>query len=189
MGMPSATDSRYWTPEDVRALPEDGNRYECIDGELFVTPAPAFSHQGLALAFAERLGPFVRARRLGRTLIAPADLRLSPAALVQPDVFVARPQPDGSPATEKDLELRLLLAIEILSPTTARRDRTIKRALYQGAGIEYWIVDADARVVERWLPHDERPEILGESLSWQPSGAEAALVIDLVSLFREAFDG
>lgn len=189
MGMPSATDTRYWTPEDVWALPEDGNRYECIDGVLLVTPSPRWSHQDLALAFAKRLDPWVREHALGRAHIAPADVRLTRTSLIQPDVFVARPRPDGSPATEQDPELRLLLAIEILSPATARRDRTIKRALYQGAGIEYWIVDADARLVERWLPHDERPEILSESLAWRPAGADNALVIDLPLLFGDVFGG
>jgi Uma2 family endonuclease len=186
MGMPAVTDSRYWTPADVWALPDDGNRYECIDGVLLVTPSPAWMHQDLALAFAMRLEPWARGRGLGRTLIAPADVRLAITTLVQPDVFITRPRADGSPAQEKDADLRLLLAIEILSPSTARRDRTIKRVLYQECGAEYWIVDPDARVVERWLPDDGRPEVLSASLAWQPIGASDALVIDLVALFRDA---
>jgi Uma2 family endonuclease len=185
MVMPAATDPRYWTPEDVWALTDDGNRYECIGGELLVTPAAAFSHQRMAFAVAQCLEPWVRARRLGQTLIAPADVRLTRSTLVQPDVFVAMPRPDGSPATEKDPELRLLLAIEVLSPSSARRDRTTKRTFFQTSGVEYWIVDPDARVVERWLPRDARPEILSESLEWRPAGTDDALVIDLVALFRE----
>jgi len=167
-------------------LPDDGNRYECIDGVLLVTPSPVWSHQDLALAFAERLSPWVKARGVGRALVAPADVRLAPAALVQPDVFVTAPRADGSPAQEKDPDLRFLLAIEVLSPSSARHDRTIKRAFYQRAGVEYWIVNPDARVVERWLPDDERPEIITESIVWQPAGASDALVIDLVALFRDA---
>mgnify|MGYP001583031036 FL=1 len=186
MGMPAATDSRYWTPDDVWALPDDGNRYECIDGMLLVTPSPRWSHQELVLAFADRLRTWVNAQRVGRMLIAPADVRLTRTALVQPDVFIAQPRGDGSPAQETDADLRLLLAIEILSPSTARRDRTVKRAFYQHTGVEYWIVDPDARVVERWLPDDARPEILSESLTWQPAGAREALVIDLVALFTDA---
>ena len=66
-----------------------------------------------------------------------------------------------------------LLAIEVLSPTTAPRDRGAQRRIYQGAGVgEYWIVDLDARLIERWRPEDSRPEIVGEELEWSlPGGA------------------
>jgi Uma2 family endonuclease len=186
MGMPAATDQRYWTPDDVWALPDDGNRYECIDGQLLVTPAPTFSHQRVALAFAKRLDSWAAPHGVGQTLIAPADVRLTPEALVQPDVFVTRPRADGSLPTEKDRDLRLHLAIEILSPSTARTDRTVKRVFYVNAGVEYWIVDPTARLVERWRPDDARPEILTEMLTWQPSGTDEQFVIDLNALFSEA---
>jgi Uma2 family endonuclease len=61
----------------------------------------------------------------------------------------------------------LLLAVEVLSPSTARYDRLTKRRFYQQQGVEYWIVDLDARIVERWLPGSDRPEILAEHLAWQ----------------------
>lgn len=186
MGMAIATESRYWLPDDLDTLPDDGNRYECIDGVLLVTPSPRWSHQDLVVAFTDQLRGWVKKRGIGRLLVAPAGVRLTRTALVQPDIFVAQPRPDGSPAQEQDADLRLLLAVEILSPSTARRDRTVKRAFYQHAGVEYWIVDPDARVVERWLSTDVRPEILSESLTWQPTGASDTLVIDLVALFGDA---
>jgi Uma2 family endonuclease len=78
----------------------------------------------------------------------------------------------------------LLLAIEVLSPSTARADRTTKRRRYQRAGIpEYWIVDLDARVIERWRPGDDRPEVLGETLTWLAPGAASPLTIELAPLF------
>lgn len=186
MGMPANTEQRYWTPDDVWALPDDGKRYECIDGAPLVTPSPRWSHQDVVLALLERLRPWVKAQGVGRLLAAPADARQTLTALVQPDVFVARPRADGSPAQEKDEDLRLHLAIEILSPSTARRDRTVKRAFCHRTGMEYWIVDPDARVVERWLPGDARPDIIAESLLRHPVGANDPLVIDLVALFADA---
>ena len=79
----------------------------------------------------------------------------------------------------------LLLAIEVLSPATAARDRGVKRRLYQRHSDEYWIVDLDARLIERWRPGDERPEILDGTLTWQPPGAGAPLTVDLPAFFRE----
>ena len=86
-----------------------------------------------------------------------------------------------------DIE-RLLLAVEVLSPTTARADRTIKRRLYQRAGIEYWIVDLEARLVERWTTLDERPEVLTGTLIWRPDSTREPLIIDLEIYFRQVLD-
>ncbi len=78
----------------------------------------------------------------------------------------------------------LLLAVEVLSPSTARRDRWQKRHMYQAFGAsEYWMVDTNARLVERWRPNDERPEVCSDTLPWAPAGARAPLIIDLVQLF------
>ena len=80
----------------------------------------------------------------------------------------------------------LLLAIEVLSPSSLRTDRTTKRDFYMDVGVEeYWIVDADARIVERWTPQQETPVIVRDQLTWAPGGA-APLVIDLVPLFDRA---
>jgi len=81
-----------WTVEMVRALPDDGNRYEVIDGELFVTPAPSVAHQRAVLELAYFVGPYVRAHRIGEALISPADVIVyGPRKFVQPDLFVVRP--------------------------------------------------------------------------------------------------
>ena len=74
----------------------------------------------------------------------------------------------------------------ILSPSTARADRHVKRRLYQRERVpEYWIVDVDARLIERWRPEDERPEILAEQLEWRPDPAHPPLTIDLPAYFRD----
>lgn len=79
-----------------------------------------------------------------------------------------------------------LLVIEVLSPSTARHDRLVKRSFYQRQGVpEYWIVDLDASLVERWRPADARPEILTDRLEWQPDPGGEPMVIDLAALFAE----
>ena len=79
---------------------------------------------------------------------------------------------------------RLLLAVEILSPSSARADRYVKRQLYQSEGVpEYWIVDPASRFIERWRPGDDEPEVLTEVLRWAPVEGREALVVDLVGYF------
>jgi len=181
MGMPQQ--ATHWTAAMVRALPDDGNRYEVVDGELFATPAPTWTHQRVVAALLVELGLYARAQGVFEVLPSPADIELDPEGLVQPDIFV-QGLVDGRPPMDWNSGAPLLLVIEVLSPSTAGADRSIKRRRFQRAGIpEYWIVDADARVVERWRPEDERPEILGERLTWHPAGAREALAIELAPLF------
>jgi len=181
MGMPQASAS--WTAAKVRALPPDGKRYEVVGGRLLVTPAPGLLHQRAVLAVARLLTDFVLRHGLGEVLISPADIQFSERDLVQPDVFVAPLVEGRRPRTWSEVH-SLALAVEVLSPSTARADRWLKRALYQGAGVpEYWILDLDARVVERWRPRDERPEILSNRIEWQAPQVDEALVIDLEALF------
>jgi Uma2 family endonuclease len=184
----AATYRRHWTAADLRAIPDDRNRYEIIDGELFVTPAPLLSHQILAREIFGVVDAYVTPHRIGMMLWAPADIELADDTVVEPDLFVV-PLVKGKRPQSWDAVRRLLLVIEILSPSTARTDRTVKRRKYQSEGIpEYWIVDGDARVVERWCPHDDRPEIISEVLEWQPDAALPSLMIDWAALFCAAFD-
>jgi Uma2 family endonuclease len=168
----------------VLALPEDGNRYELFDGELLVTPAPTARHQWAVLAFYQRLYLYLGSAPIGVACVSPADLRLEGKQAAQPDVFVVRYLPDGSlPARWKEFGIPLL-AVEILSPGSARADRILKRRRYQRAGVpEYWVVDLDARAVERWRPGDERPELLDDLLNWKPDPGHPALSIRLAELF------
>ena len=182
MAMPATT---RWTADMVRALPDDGKRYEVIDGELFVTPAPTFRHQHAAFEIGTLLKPYVATHAIGVVVLSPADVLTAKHVMVQPDVFVARLIEGRKPASWNDVGIPLL-AIEILSPSTARADRHVKRRLYQRERVpEYWIVDVDARLLERWRADDVRPEILAERLEWQPDPARPPLVIDLVAYFRD----
>ena len=186
MGMP--VQDTHWTAEMARALPDDGKRYEVLDGELFVSPAPSFRHQWVAQELLGQLQTYVRQHGLGWALIAPADIEFSPRRLVQPDVFVV-PSTGGKRPSEWADVRALLLAVEVLSPTTARADKLRKRIIYQSEGVpEYWIVDPDARVVERWRPGDDRPEILDGILRWRPRAEVPPLEIALAEFFASALD-
>jgi Uma2 family endonuclease len=173
----------HWTVQDLEHLPNDGNRYEIIDGALHVTPAPSLTHQRACAELYTALRAYLEKRGIGEVFFAPADLEFSRDTMVEPDLMAL-------PSTRGPLPDRwrgsdgVLLAIEVLSPSSARTDRQEKRALYQRERIaEYWIVDLDARLVERWRPADERPEILGDSLTWLPSSASEPFVIPLPEYF------
>ena len=186
MGMPDV--AKVWTREEVLALPDDGKRYELVDGELLVSPSPRPLHQYAQQQFNLILAAYVNRHRLGGLLCSPADLDLRSEQLVQPDLFVLR-QPDGRPVRAWADAGIPLLVVEILSPTTARFDRTIKRPALQQAGVsEVWLVDLDARLVERWRPDDTRPEVLIERLDWRPVGVQASLGIDLGAYFAAVLD-
>src|ERR1043166_4350732 len=185
MGMPEAV--HRWTREEVLALPDDGNRYELVNGELLVTPAPSAIHQEAVLVLYRRIYPYVTTHHLGHPMLSPADLDLGRGQSVQPDVMVV-PLVDGrKPLDWRQYGVPILIA-EVSSPATARYIRGIKRKEYQEAGVaDYWIVDVDGRVVEHWRPADERPAILETSLEWTPNAAIERLVIDLPGYFAEVW--
>jgi Uma2 family endonuclease len=179
-------DVARWTRAEVLALPDDGMRHELIDGELIVTPTPRVRHQDGVMALTEILQPYVLEHRLGRFYNLPADLEVLPDQLTQPDLFVVPPGTrfdrwEGAPTP--------ILVIEVASPSTARYDRGTKRRFYQRAGVaEYWIVDLDARLVERWHPGDARPEVLDQDLTWQSRPDVPTLRIDLIRFFVHVMD-
>ena len=181
MGMPAPHSE--WTAEMVRALPDDGMRYELLNGELLVSPAPSLRHQAVLRRLLVLIEPYVRAHKIGWVYWSPADIELTPGEIAQPDLFVVPGSGDYEPASWKDVT-DLLLVIEGLSPSTARNDRLKKRPWYQAAGVpEYWIVDIDARLVERWRPTDERPEVIADILVWNPKSDIPPLRIALDEVF------
>ena len=174
---------RDWTADELRALPDDGNRYEIVDGELLVTPAPSLVHQDAVGELFLLLAPYARRNDL-HCILAPAEVRFSPNRVVQPDVFVVPFIGGRKPARLDDVH-RLILAVEVLSPSFARADRHSKRHLYQSQSVpEYWIVDPANRFVERWRPGDDAPEVLLDSLTWTPREGGEPLVIALAAYFR-----
>jgi Uma2 family endonuclease len=136
------------TYEDYAALPADGRRYELHDGELSVTPAPSPRHQEISANLSGILREHVKSRGLGKVLYAPIDCLLSDTTIVQPDLIYL----DGSRMSAisgRGIEGPPTLAVEILSPSTARIDRDVKLQLYARHGVPwYWLVDPDERTIE-----------------------------------------
>jgi Uma2 family endonuclease len=181
MAMPAVT-KPVTTIEELLALPEDGLRHELLDGEHVVTPAPSYGHQDVLSRLYDALRAGVGAPPDLKLLWSPADIVLGPRTLVQPDLFILRIDPATPPNSWKDVGVPVV-AIEALSPGTASRDRGKKRRIYQRAGVaEYWIVDQDARLIERWRPDDVRPEVLDQLLVWEEGDRE--FTIDVAALFR-----
>ena len=173
----------YHTADMVRALPDDGNRYETVHGELLVTPAPRLWHQEVVARLHVALRGYGTASGVGHVFSSPADISWAPDILVQPDVFVV---PLAQARTLDWAAIRsLLIAVEVLSPSSSRADRFTKRRLYQEVGVPaYWLVDADERVVEVWTPEATFPVFERERLVWHPEGASEPLVISCAELFR-----
>lgn len=189
MGMPAV--ERRWTAREVRALIAENPlltpRYELVDGELLVTPSPGLGHQRAVAQLLMALGEYARREHVGEALTSPFDVELEPESLTQPDIFVIsrdegrRLQREGLPS------LSLLLAVEVLSPSSSRHDRVRKRQLYQRNVPEYWIIDLDARVIERWRTGESRPEIVETRLEWKPADAAEPFVLDVEKFFGEVY--
>lgn len=180
MGMAAPS---FYTADMVRALPEDGNRYETVRGELLVTPAPRLWHEEVVTRLLLALRQYLKTEPVGHAFGGRSDISWGPDTLVEPDVFVA---PFNEVRTLDWAQVKnLLLVIEILSPSSRRADRFTKRVEYQRQNIPcYWIVDADEHQVEVWTPADTFPSLERERLVWDPAGAKHAFVLTLKELFR-----
>jgi Uma2 family endonuclease len=169
-----------WTLDQLHRLPDDGNRYELLDGELFVTPPPSPSHELLASRLRSVLEPYVRAQRLG-DLFGPRAVVRMLGAEVEPDLML-RPGVTGAFETWDKMPVPTLV-VEVLSRTTSRRDLVQKRAYYQRIGVqEYWIVDGASRSICVVGKGDDM--VTATVLRWQPEGATDELVIDVEALFH-----
>ncbi len=179
MGMPET--ARH-TVEEVLRFPDDGKRYELIRGELLVSPAPAPRHQAVLGRLFGALRDYLRTlEREGTLFTAPADITWDDETLVQPDLLIVPPE---QVTNDWNTYKTLLLAVEILSPSSGRADRVLKRRLYQERQVmTYWIVDPQAGVVEVWRPDDERPEVISDLLTWRLEPAAPDLAIQMDSLF------
>lgn len=174
--------ARRYTAEEVLAFPDDGNRYELVDGELLVSPSPTQKHQLVLQELFYQLKTYLAPySSIAVPFFSPADIIWSRDDYVQPDLFVV-------PAQEVTGDWRdcqtLMFIIEVVSPSSARGDRYKKRRLYQRRGVAtYWIVDPDAQLVEVWHPEDERPEIVTDVARWRVTPEAPELRIALPELF------
>jgi Uma2 family endonuclease len=174
------------TYRDYEALPADGRRYELHEGELLVTAAPGLPHQRLVGDLFVLLRQHVQAHRLGEVFVSPVDCILSDTTVVQPDVMYLEAA-QSSIATARGIEGAPTLAVEIVSPSTARIDRGAKLQLYARHGMKYyWIVDPDARSIEAYVLVEGALRITGR-IAGAGRGALppfSDLTIDAASLWR-----
>ena len=135
------------TYQDYLQLPDDGKRYEIIEGELYVSPAPSMKHQFTATQLTIVVGGYIGEHGLGNVYAAPTDVLLADPSVVQPDLLFIRrdrlhiltaPNVKGAPD----------LVVEVISPSSTKTDQEVKRALYAKYGVpHYWIFEP----VEQWV--------------------------------------
>lgn len=138
----------FWTYDDYATIPDDGNKYEIVNGVLYMSPSPSWSHQEIVGEIFAHLRTFMRVTGLGGAFTAPIDVELAPNTTFQPDVVVLLK------ASQKKLKERHIvgapdLVVEVVSPTSETHDRYRKIVAYARAGVpEYWIVAPDSKTVE-----------------------------------------
>jgi Uma2 family endonuclease len=178
MGM-AATNTKIWTLEEVHSLPDDGNKYELVRGELFVTPPPTDYHETISARLTRLLDPFVAANGLGLVYHPRAVMRFE-GSEVEPDLMVRQAHP--KPEKDWDRAPTPSLIVEIISDSTRRRDYNQKKSLYQDAGVEYWIVDPERRTVTV-VRAGEPDRVEREAIRWTPLGSRSALILGISDVF------
>jgi Uma2 family endonuclease len=171
-----------WTIERLDRLPEDGNRYEVLDGELLVTPPPSEEHQEIIDWLAEKLIPFVTATGVGRVRF-PRSVVIITGSQLEPDMMV---RPIAPHRGWKNAPLPILV-VEVLSKSTRTRDLSQKRDFYTSKGIpEYWAIDCEGRAVIRFTQGSS--EVITDILRWSPTRGPA-LEIDVAAMLAETQRG
>ena len=169
---------------DLQRMPDDGNRYELYDGELWVVPAPLLIHQIVLARLHSALLEHVR-RHGGLTLFAPLDIVFSEYNVVQPDVIYFGPESVRSLDPTHVVRIPPDAAFEVLSPSTARNDRGRKRQLMARYQVpEYWTLDPIAKTIElSRLTGDGYGEPLVVSEGRCPSHVMPGFEVELDELF------
>jgi len=177
------------TYEDYVALPDDGNRYEVIEGELCLVPAPNRKHQRIAFNLVLLVGNFVKGHDLGEVYFAPFDVKLSDINVVQPDLLYVS---NGRLGIMNDAGAMGApdLAVEVLSTSTRRRDEVTKLRLYENFGVdEYWIVDASRVAVRVYRRLQNKlalvSELLDEDGVMLTTPLLPGLVIPVAAIFED----
>ncbi len=186
--MASKAAFQHWSYEEFARLPEgDGNRYEVIAGELVVTPSsPGMAHQELVGRLYLLLRPFVDANKLGRVVLSPIDVLFAEGDYLVPDMVFVRAGRPGL-VTKRGIEGAPDLVVEVLSGSTAFRDRGIKRERYARYGVaQYWVVDPRKLQIEVYRPEGGTANVMTSGmLEWQPVPDYPTLTIDVAELFRD----
>lgn len=148
--METKAPDKVWTYDDLVAMgePEDGKRYEILDGELFVSPSPSLWHQEVLKRLFRVLDRELEQRGIAKVYFAPLDVILSPTRVVEPDLLVVRKERFEILARHGVVGAPDLV-VEVLSPSNTHHDRVRKRRFYARNGVrEYWIADPDAKTIE-----------------------------------------
>jgi Uma2 family endonuclease len=171
---------------DLQATPNDGKRYELLQGELFVTPSPSTVHQRVSRRLQRQLEDYFHGRATGEVFNAPLDVIFTPHDVLEPDLLVVA---DQSHISKRGVEKPPLLVIEILSPSTRKVDLGLKYRRYAELGVQhYWIVDPDQRRMECHRLADGAFRPVAEARDDTPLAHPDwdGLTIDLASLWRQS---
>jgi Uma2 family endonuclease len=183
---------REWTYAEFARLPDDGNRYEVIAGELYVTPAPNRLHQRVSARLVHLFEGFCEKHGAGEVYDAPFDVIFGEGDYVEPDLVFVREERVDEVIRDHGIVGTPDLVIEILSDSTEHRDRGIKRERYAAYGVpEYWIIDTDAKHVEVYrLSRGDlrRVAVEDDVLRYRPAPGTPELVIDVPHLLRPPGD-
>lgn len=188
--MPTPNPDVKLTYDDFLQFPDDGKRHELIDGEHYVTASPNTKHQAVVLALGSALRTHARAHALGRVFVAPFDVVFTDVDVVEPDLlFVSRARQTDI-LTAQHVRGAPDLVVEIGSPSTRKRDETIKRRLYERSGVaEYWVVDPELDEIKvyrltdgRYARTDELALERGDALS---SPLFPGLTLPLAEIFAD----
>ena len=178
-----------WTYDEYARLPDDGNRYEVIDGEVLVTPAASTDHQRILLRLSKALDDFVERQRFG-VVLPDVDVLFATGHFLRPDLVVV-PRSARAGVTSRGIEAAPALMVEITSPSSRAIDRVKKPRRYGDFGVpEYWVVDPEERCVWVWrfAAGAAEPERVAGRLVWQPTGASEAFELDTDALLRPMWE-
>lgn len=181
MGM--ALEVPRFTIDMVDEFPEDGNRYELLDGILLVTPLTSIMHQVVATRLVHMLMNALDSGRLAQ-VVAVGTIQRGETTKFQPDILV---DPAWFPPATHWRDISgWWLAVEVISPSSRMYDREVKRAAYMALGVEeYWLVDPRDSSVEVWKRGQAKGERHTQSLIWSPSGLASEIVVDLNEVFHD----
>jgi Uma2 family endonuclease len=178
------------TYDDFVLFPDDGKRHELIDGEHYVTATPNTRHQQICGDLFALIWNYLEAHPIGRAFGVPLDVVFSPFDVVEPDIQYLSNERAAEVITPQHVRGAPQLVVEVASPSTRKRDETIKRHLYERAGVsEYWIVDPDIDVIRVYRRTSEgfgRPiELSREAGDVLTTALLPGLELPLARIFRE----
>jgi Uma2 family endonuclease len=183
--MTGATSPTGWTYEDYARLPDDGNKYEVLDGKVLVSPAPGTRHQRTAIEVFVRLREYVLEHRLGE-MVWDQDLLFMSGQFLRPDMLFV-PSSERHRLVERGMEGVPGLVVEVVSPSSNRTDKVTKPARYADFGVpQYWAVDPGKLAVLIWDFEGgaTEPRIEPERVTWHPETEVPALELEVPPLFK-----